>query len=111
MFVSGPGLAQPVLFRNWSENGLFLSALVNAPRSHASLKHRPRFRLSLFWQRTASPVPTDPRKGNQFGWFYPAHGSRAAVVLLYADLTDRAPEVAPARDLAILARHGVPTRL
>ena len=110
MFVSGPGLAKPVLIADWSDNGFFLSALVNAPRTQDSLAHRPRLRLSLFWQTTGKPVPTDPHKGNQFGWFYPAHGARRAVVLLLVD-GSYFPRRAPVRDLAILAKHGVPTRL
>ncbi len=110
IMVSGPRLARPALIDDWNETFAFIVAVAQSSRTKASLAHRPRYLLSLFWQGTDEPVPTDPKEGNQFGWFYPAHGTRRAVVDLFVS-GSRYPRRAPPRVLAILANHGVPTRL
>jgi hypothetical protein len=107
ILVTGPCLAKPVLLGSWSENHVFLSALADAPRlerTATALVRRPRYRLALFWGPPAKQPPTRPRDAAQHGTFYPAHHGRPAVV----DITE--PRRASARALAVLARHGVPTR-
>jgi hypothetical protein len=111
ILVSGPGLKRPVLLGNWEENGHLLSMLVNAPRENRhALARRPRFDLALFWGWPERPRPKRPRDANQHGWFYPARGSRPAVVDLRVN-GSRFPRLAPPTVLAIFALHGVPTRL
>jgi hypothetical protein len=113
IFVSGPGLKEPVLLANWSENGDLLSALVTAPKANRAVVHglarRPRFLLAEFWAWGDHPRPTRPSQANQRGWFYPAHRRQPAVFKVMVDGT-MAPRLASARALAILARHGIPTR-
>jgi hypothetical protein len=111
ILVSGPCLSEPVLLERWSENGAFLSSLVVAPRvtRARAVRQRPRLDLALFWGVPAKPPPTRPRDANQHGWFYPAHGRRAALVDVMVDGI-RVPRRVPADVLAILAKHGVPTR-
>jgi hypothetical protein len=110
IMVSGPGLARPVLLSDWNENHELLLAVVGAPRVKGSLVRRPRLDLALFWAWQGQPRPTRPSQANQHGWFYPADRSRPAVIDVMSD-GKRIPRRAPARLLAILARHGVPIRL
>jgi hypothetical protein len=114
ILVSGPGLPHPVLLANWDENGAFLSAVVTAPtvgRAVArGLARRPRFRLSEFWGWGGLPRPTRPSQANQHGWFYPARRRQPAVITVTVNWV-MVPRLAVPRALAILARHGVPTRL
>jgi hypothetical protein len=111
MFVSGPGLARPVLLANWDENGVLLSSLVNAPfatdRVARGLARRPRFEVSEFWGWGGRPRPVRPAQANQRGWFYPAHGAAPAVFAVMVNGTPR-PRLAPRRALRILAHHGIP---
>ena len=113
ILVSGPGLARPAVLGDWSENLRLMSALARAPKAKAAavrgLATRPRFDLAEFWAWSGHPQPTRPRDAGQHGTFYPAHGSRPAVFAVMVDGT-RAPRLAPAAALRILARHGVPTR-
>jgi hypothetical protein len=114
ILVSGAGLALPVLFANWTENLVLLSAVANAPKAKASVARglavRPRFDLAEFWGWRDKPRPTRPSQANQHGWFYPAHGTQPPVFDLMVSGT-RVPRIAPARALKIFARHGIPTRL
>ncbi|TML66173.1 MAG: hypothetical protein E6G22_00605 [Actinobacteria bacterium] len=113
ILVSGPGLEQPILLDDWAENLELLVAVGNSPRAKRpalrGLARRPRFDLAEFWAWSANPAPTDPSQANQHGSFYPAHGHRPALFKMMVDGT-RVPRIASARALAILARHGVPTR-
>jgi hypothetical protein len=113
ILVSGPGLQQPVLFDDWSENAQLLLAIANGRRAKRAalrgLAARPRFDLAEFWNWSALPAPTDPREATQHGLFYPAHGRKPALFKVMVEGT-RVPRIASARALAILARHGVPTR-
>jgi hypothetical protein len=105
VFVTGDCVAEPVLLADWAENHALLLVFADSPRVRLrALRGRPRLRLSLFWGAD-SERPTRPGDANQFGWFYPAHSGRPAVL----DIA-RGPRRASARALAILARHGVPTR-
>ena len=113
ILVSGPTLKRPALLSVWKENhSLLLSILEAAPvkRPTAEASRRPRFDIALFWAWSASPPPTSPRMGDQHGSFYPAFRGRRAVIRLTVGGIDRL-KIAPRLTLAILARHGVPTRL
>ncbi len=114
ILVSGPGLKRPILLGNWSENAALLSALVNAPRAKGSvvlaLARRPRFDLAEFWGWGSRPRPTRPSQANQHGWFYPAHSSKPAVIVLMVN-GYRFPRFVPGAVVRILARHHVPLRL
>ncbi len=111
ILVSGPGLQRPVLLGNWNENLAFLIGLLPAHRPTSGWRaDRPRYDLALFWGVPAKPVPTDPRKASQHGWFYPAVNGRRTVVKLLISGQDF-PRVATPAALRILARHGIPTRL
>jgi len=113
ILVSGPGLAQPVILDDWSENGQLLVAIGNGRRAKRAalrgLARRPHFDLAEFWGWSANPRPTDPREASQHGLFYPAHGRKPALFKVMVAGT-RVPRIASARALAILATHGVPTR-
>jgi len=114
ILVSGRGLAQPVLLADWSENGDLLVAVGSAPRATRGvvrhLRGRPRFDVAEFWGWGDIAPPTRPSQANQHGWFYPSWRGKPAVFVLMVDGV-RAPRVARAEALMILARHGVPTRL
>jgi len=111
ILVSGPALHRPVTLGDWTENLAFLSSLLRADRPAAGwTPKRPRYNLALFWGVPATPVPTRPNEASQHGWFYPATGSRPAVVKMLLSGRDF-PRVAPRETLRILARHGVPTRI
>jgi hypothetical protein len=114
ILVSGPGLRQPVLLGDWNENLEFVVAISSGAKAKRpalrGLARRPRFDLAEFWNWSYLPAPTDPREASQHGWFYPARGRKPALFKVMVDGT-RAPRIASARALAILARHGVPTRL
>jgi hypothetical protein len=113
ILVTGPGLPRPVLLDDWDENLALLSTLVDAPKANRAVVHglarRPRFQLAEFWGWGDRPRPTRPSQANQHGSFYPAHGRRPAVFRLTVD-GSAAPRLAPAAALAILTRHGIPTR-
>jgi hypothetical protein len=114
ILVSGPGLTQPVVLDDWSENGRLLVAIGRGPVAKRAalrgLARRPRFDLAEFWGWSTQPRPADPREASQHGLFYPAHGRKPAIFKVMVQGT-RVPRIASARALAILARHGVPTRL
>jgi hypothetical protein len=113
ILVSGPGLTRPVLLGDWDENLVLLSALAESPKASQAvvrgLARRPRLLLAEFWGWGGLPQPTSPGQANQRGWFYPARGRQPAVFRITVDGTT-APRIAPARALAILAGHGIPTR-
>ena len=83
ILVSGPGLEQPVVLDDWSENGRLLVEIADGPRAKRpalrGLVRRPRYDLAEFWAWSANPRPTDPREATQHGWFYPAHGRKPAI--------------------------------
>ena len=113
ILVSGAGLRQPVLFDDWSENAQLLVAIGDGPRAKRAalrgLARRPRFDLAEFWNWNFLPAPTDPRRANQHGWFYPAHRRRPAIFKVMIQGT-KVARIASARALEILASHGIPTR-
>jgi hypothetical protein len=114
ILVSGAALKRPILLGNWSENGVLLSALVNAPRAKGSvvrgLAPRPRLDLAEFWGWGSLPRPTRPSQANQHGWFYPTHRSKPPVIVLMVN-GYKFPRLVPTAVLKILARHHVPLGL
>jgi hypothetical protein len=114
ILVSGPGLTQPVLLGDWNENLQFVVAIGQGRRAKGAalrgLARRPRYDLAEFWNWNFLPAPTDPREATQHAWFYPAHGRKPAIFKARIQGT-RSLRIASAEALAILARHGVPTRL
>jgi hypothetical protein len=113
ILVSGPGLAQPVLLGDWNENLSLVVAIGQGARAKRpvlrGLARRPRYDLAEFWNWSFLPAPTDPRQASQHGWFYPAHGRKPA--LFKAMVAGKSfPRLATRAALAILSRHGVPTR-
>jgi hypothetical protein len=114
IFVSGPGLARPVLLSDWRENLALFHAAAVAPSPTAAtvrgLRERPRLDLAHFWGWAQVPPPTKPRQANQHGKFWPAHGSQPAVILR-ATYGATGLRLATPKLLKILQRHGIPVRL
>ena len=111
ILVSGPHLQRPVVLGDWNENLTFLVDLIPSRRPSAGWHtERPRYKLALFWGVPSKPVPTDPSKASQVGWFYPAINGRRAVVVLLVSGQD-GPRIASREALRILGRHGIPIRL
>jgi hypothetical protein len=111
ILVSEPGLQHPVVLGDWNENLAFLVALIPTRRPSPGWRtDRPRYKLALFWGVPAQPVPNDPSKASQVGWFYPAVNGRRAVVVLLVSGRD-GPRIASRKTLHILGRHGIPTRV
>lgn len=114
ILVSGPGIPRPILLGSWRENQNLVTALVQAPFAAgraARVTGRPRFDLAEFWGwEPPPPRPTRPSHSGQHGSFYPAHGSRPAVVSIVVGGVSRL-RLVPAGVLRILARHGVPLRV
>jgi hypothetical protein len=113
ILVNGAGLPKPILLANWQENMQLLIAVANAPRARgnavAGLTVRPRFDLAEFWHWGGRPRPTNPAQASQHGTFYPAHGSKAPLIVLTVQGIT-VPRIAPASVLEALHRHGVPVR-
>jgi hypothetical protein len=111
ILVSGPGLQHPVVLGDWNENLAFLVDFIPTRRPSPGWRtDRPRYKLALFWGVPAQPVPNDPSKASQVGWFYPAVNGRRAVVVLLVSGRD-GPRIASRKTLHILGRHGIPTRV
>lgn len=111
ILVTGPSIQHPVVLGNWSENLAFLVDLIPTRRPSPGWRaDRPRYKLALFWGVPAKPVPSDPSKASQVGWFYPAVGDRRAVFVLLVSGRD-GPRIAPTKALHILSRHRIPTRV
>lgn len=111
ILVSGPSLQRPVVLGDWRENLALLTDLIPTRRPSSGWRsvNRPRYKLALFWGVRSKPIPTDPSKAGQFGWFYPAVNGRRAVVVLLVSGRD-GPRIASRNALRILARHRVPVR-
>ena len=112
MMVSGLGLPRPVLLDDRHENHAILLALADAPRvgrAAAKVQRRPRLRLTLFWGWLLERPPTSPSQGDQRGWFYPACGTRRAVIDLRVN-GQRVVRVAPTALVPIFTERGIPVR-
>jgi hypothetical protein len=81
ILVSGPGLQQPVLLGDWNENLQFVVAIGQGRRA----------------------------KGSALRGLAPAHSGKPALFKAMIQGT-RSLRIASAQALAILRRHGVPTR-
>ena len=72
ILVSGSGVPEPALLRDWSENLELLTALLAARHADRATIHglgaRPRLRLGLFWGWPENPRSTSPAQANQTGW-------------------------------------------
>jgi hypothetical protein len=112
ILVTGPSLQRPVVLGKWSENLALLTDLIPTRRPAPGWRstNRPRYKLALFWGVPARPVPSDPNKASQVGWFYPSVSGRRAVVVLLVSGRD-GPRVASRDALRILGRNGIPTRV
>jgi hypothetical protein len=113
ILVSGRGLAHPVILADWQENMKLLLAVANASRAKgrtvAGLSARPRFDLAEFWNWAGRPRPKSAAQASQHGAFYPAHGSKPALIALTVQGITVVRH-APAFVLTTFTRHGVPTR-
>jgi hypothetical protein len=113
ILVTGRGLSHPVLLADWKENMKILLAVANAPRARGraveGLAARPRFDLAEFWDWSGRPRPASPAQASQHGTFYPARGSRRALIVLTVQGVT-VPRFAPTFVLAALRRHGIPIR-
>jgi hypothetical protein len=113
ILVSGQGLTRPVLLADWSQNAKLLLAVANAPRARedavAGLSLRSRLDLAEFWAWSGRPRPTSPAQASQHGSFYPAHGSKPAVIVLTVQGI-KVPRLAPTFVLTVFWQHGIPTR-
>jgi hypothetical protein len=113
ILVSGRGLAHPALLADWRQNMKLLLAVANAPRARGravvGLSGRPRLDLAEFWAWLGRARPTSPAQASQHGSFYPAHGSKPAVIVLTVQGIT-VPRLAPAFVLTTFTRHGIRTR-
>ena len=112
ILVSGPSLQRPVVLGDWNQNLALLTDLIPIRRPSPGWRtaNRPRYKLALFWGVPSRPVPSDPSKADQVGWFYPAVDGRRAVVVLLVSGRD-GPRIASRFALRILDRHGIPIRV
>lgn len=113
IMVTGPGLQQPVLLDDWSENLRFMQAVSSGARIGAPrLARRPKFRVSLFWNEgfwTERPLRAED--ADQRGWFYPAYGKRrAAWEMEPASYAPPSQRLATWALLSLLSAHGIPRR-
>lgn len=117
LMVYGGGLTEPVILGDWDENLEFLlatSGSIDVPMTE--LAGRPFHALALFWGGAWSRYMAEggslatlrPEQANQQGRFYPAYGTRKAVLALdsaggFGGFARRAdPHAAE-----ILLRHGI----
>jgi hypothetical protein len=110
ILVTGPGLVRPVVLGDWRANLDLYTSMLNMPRVRRPPSSRPRYDLALFWGVPARPVPARPGAASQHGTYWPAAGSRPAVIELQLAGT-LVPRAASPRALRVLARHGVPIRV
>jgi hypothetical protein len=122
MMVTGPGLDEPVFLTDYSENLDLMLAFQRGREidegrvvDPKELRRRPYLELWLFWgENQWEPYVREGRladltreQANQYGRFYPALGARDAVM----NLDVPGSRTATAKLLAILAHHGIPTRV
>lgn len=122
IIASGALLSHPIVLDDWRENLDLMGATVEDPTppavSDADLAARPSIDLALFWDATIwEPLVMQhglsglqPQDANQHARFYPAIGANAPLFVGMADGVF-GPNRISVRGLAVLARHGVPTRV
>jgi hypothetical protein len=119
--LSGPLLRNRVVLGDWNENHKVMSA-ASTPILVGSqtLRDRPKISVSMFWgpdweflrRHPESLATLDTGRATQRGVFYPAYRERAALLVLDAVFGSAGhTSVMTADGLAILKRHGVPTRV
>jgi hypothetical protein len=103
---------------DWDEIAALTGLLASGPAAPSDpLGGRPGLQLAMFWDagiwepyvREGRLGSLRPEQANQFGRFYPAVAGQAALVDL--PWAGTWPKRVSPEALAILARHGVPTRL
>lgn len=118
---SGPLLRTRVVLGDWDENHKLLNA-ASTPilAGSQALRDRPKILVSMFWgpeweylrRHPESLATLDTSRATQRGFFYPAHRKRAALLVLDSAFGSAGRTgVMTADGLAILKRHGVPTRV
>lgn len=118
---SGPLLRNRVVLGDWDENHKLMSA-ASSPILVGSqaLRDRPKISVSMFWgpdwqylrRHPESLATLDTNRATQRGVFYPAHRERSALLVLDSVYGAAGhSSVMKADGLAILERHGVPTRV
>ncbi len=122
IIASGTLLPKPILLDDWQENLILMGATVEddvlVDISTADLATRPSIDLALFWDAAIwEPLvqqrglgSLQPQDANQHARFYPATGTAAPLFVGMADGVV-GPHRIGERGLAVLARHGVPTRV
>lgn len=122
IIASGTPLPQPILLDDWQENLALMGATVEDDAlvavGDAELATRPSVDLALFWDAAIwEPLvqqrglgSLQPQDANQHARFYPAIGAAAPLFVGMADGVV-GPHGMGQRGLAVLARHGVPTRV
>jgi hypothetical protein len=118
---SSPLLHNRVVLGDWDENHKLMSAASTAALAGSqALRDRPKISVSLFWgpdweylrRHPESLATLDTSRATQRGFFYPAHRERAALLLVDPAFgAGGHTGVMTADGLAILKRHGVPTRV
>jgi hypothetical protein len=122
IMVTGPALGKPVFLSDQLENLDLMLAFQEGREIEEGrvadpkeLRHRPYLELWLYWGndqwepyvREGRLADISREQANQYGRFYPAIGRRDAVM----NLDVPGSRKATAKLLAILARHGIPTRV
>lgn len=100
--LSGGPLRHPVTLKNWPQIFTMVESVNSngTPIAARRLAGRPRIRMAMHWLSADDPA--------QIGYFYPAWKGRAAAMNL--PWAGHWPKIVPPQALAILARHGIPTR-
>jgi hypothetical protein len=118
LMVTGAQVVKPVMLSDWDEILTLAGLLSSGPAAPSDpLGGRPSLQLAMFWNagiwepyaRKGRLESLRPEQANQFGRFYPAVAGRPALVDL--PWAGTWPKRVGPDALAILARHGVPTRL
>jgi hypothetical protein len=110
IIVSGPSITVPVVLDDVYDNLALVAAVASAPQTSADLQRRPKLDLAgFFWNSPALPRPSNPAEATEHGVFYPAVGTRGAIIVMTSG-SPAVPRTATAQVLEILVRHGVPVR-
>ncbi len=121
IMVSGPGLCQPLILDDWSENlDLMESIALGDELKAVDVTGRPYLELGFFWgpewvQYVDEGKPLDTlrmEQADQFGRFYPAlDNATAAMVIESVPMGGGLSGRLGPEGMAIMARHGVPASL
>jgi hypothetical protein len=118
IIVYGSLLPERRVIADWNENQAIMLSLGSRRPGPAWLSVRPEGRpaleLALFWGHQWRIVAQSPERlralrpeeGSQVGTFYPATGSTPALLAFGSDV-----RIVSDSGLAVMRRHGVPTRV